>query len=192
MFREYTLQRAPHLTAINIDCAPESNERQLVDSRDSLRHDEGDDLAAVLAIGSEIAVGGEHNCVVKLLCHPDETCVREAHGSIVIATHESKRLHLLIGEGKIDCNNGAFQQSAQSLFAATRALQEEEAFRDYRFTSDERLLLGLEVCARPGMMLIALSQRSDNRAAIDDDGFGHSFSDAPCSLTDRREADPYE
>jgi len=46
----------------------------------------------------------------------------------VIAANEAKRLRELIGEGKIDCDNGAIQQPAKGLFAATRALQEEEAF----------------------------------------------------------------
>src|SRR5207245_2235429 len=133
-----------------------------------------DDLPAILAISAKVAVGGENDRPVNLLRHADETGVGEAHGSIVIATEEAKRFRELIGEGKIDCDNGALQQPAKRFLAATRALQEEEAFRNDRFTTDKWLRLCLEVCSRPCMMMIASSQRGDDRATIDDDGFGHS------------------
>ena len=51
--------------------AAELNEQQLVDSQDSLRHDEGDDLPADLAVGAKVAVGGEGNRAVSLLRNPD-------------------------------------------------------------------------------------------------------------------------
>ena len=41
-------------------------------------------------------------------------------------------------------------------------------------------------------MLIALAQGGDDRAAIDDDGFGRSFSGGPYSLKDSWEANPSE
>lgn len=187
MSREYTRQRAPSATAINIDYAVELNERQLVDSYDSLRHDEGDDLPAILAISSKIAVGREHDGFLILLRHPNQARVGETHGSILIATDKAERFRELIRQGKIDTDNRALEQPGKRVLPATRAFQKEKAFGKHGFTSDERLHLCLKVRSRPGMMLIASAQRGDNRATIDEDGFGHTFSDAPCSRRDRRE-----
>ena len=192
MSREYTLQRAPSTTAINIDYAAELNEQQLIDSRDSLGHDERDDLPAVPAIGAKVAVGGENNRVVNLLRHSDEARVGKAHWSVMIAPEKTDRFPNLIGEGKVDCDDGPFQQPAKRLFPARGAVQKKKALRNHRFTTDKWLALRLEMRARPGVMLVAPPERGDNRTTIDEDGFGHSLANAPCLRKDPREANPCE
>jgi hypothetical protein len=177
MSREYTLQRAPHASSIKIDYAAELNEQQFaaVTGDPLLGHYQWDDLPAVLAIGPKVAVGGENNRVVSLLGHSDEARVGKAHGSVVIATEKTDRLSNLIGERKIDCDNRAFEQPAKSLFPTRSPVQKKKAFRNHRFTTDKWLALRLKMRARPGVMLITTAQRGDNRTAIDEDGFGHSF-----------------
>jgi hypothetical protein len=102
------------------------------------------------------------------LGHANETSVRERHGSIPIAPHQVANVAVFFAKIEIHAEKSRVNEAKEIVRFMTVTLQQEQRFRDDRFTGEHKGRRFFALLDRPGVRMIVADKESDQRTRVDD------------------------
>jgi hypothetical protein len=133
----------------------------------SVRYEKWDHLPAVLAIGPKVAVGREHNRVLNLLCHPDQTGVGEGHRQVSVFVNQLPQSLALGQDIEFDRQKTAAEQFKKTTWAVVQPGDEIKSFRQHRLAGEKWRGQLVQTLDGPDVVQIRLDQDCHQRPGID-------------------------